>query len=156
MHTFSFYKNLFSTANFCYRRLCGCTPWNYPHPPGEVEAVCDLMGGTCFEKVRKRQFIQKTQKIKLFPPSRPCTTPPASPPPPARASAPPWSPVCQTANTWSSPHTSTSSPPKQRGCVWTRNRHSGSDRKTFSSLCNFIVMMFLTERCAPRERVSPY
>ncbi len=62
-------KVLFLLISNNARRLCGCTPWNYPHPPGEVEEVCDLMGGTCFEKVRKRQFIQKKRpKNKTFPP----------------------------------------------------------------------------------------
>ncbi len=34
------------------RHFCGCVPWNYPHPPGNVSLICDYLGNTCFDMVR--------------------------------------------------------------------------------------------------------
>ncbi len=37
-------------VNLAFER-CQCIPWDYPHPGGKIEAVCDLWGKVCFENV---------------------------------------------------------------------------------------------------------
>ena len=47
------------------RKVCGCTPWNYPHPPGEVKDLCDMAGNSCFEKIMENSTTMNCHCLKV-------------------------------------------------------------------------------------------
>ncbi len=118
------------------------------------------MGGTCFEKVRKRQFIQKNaKKIKLFPLQalHDSSRLPSASRSRLCPSLEPCLPDCEHLELTSYEYVIPTD--AERLCMDRESPFRFRSQNFFICVCesgNFIVMMFLTERCAPRERVSPY
>ncbi len=49
------------------RNICGCTPWNYPHPANDSLGLCDVYGNYCFEFIMRKKHKLKKCPIGCLP-----------------------------------------------------------------------------------------